>query len=169
MQPRVVARVLAATIACLTCAAWLDSPLRVSAARRLQITAIAPQFWGFFATPREAHYEIFRRDDGVWTRVDAPLGASANLFGLRRAIPNSGAEFRTLAAQVGDRWSTVDLAPGQLPETIGKGLPVKNLARRPQLCRDVLLVARTPLPWAWAHANARVPLPAKVAQLDVQC
>ncbi len=169
MQPRVVARVLAGAIVCLTCVAWLDSPLRVSAARRVQMISIAPQFWGFFATPREARFEIFRRDNGVWKRMDVPLGAAANIFGLRRAIPNNSAEFRTLEAQVADRWVTVDLAPDQLPEIAGKGLPVKNFARRPQLCRDVLLISRTPVPWAWARANARVALPARVAQLDVQC
>ncbi len=169
MRPRAVARVLAGAIVCLTCVAWLDSPLRLSAARRVQMISIAPQFWGFFATPREARFEIFRRDNGVWKRVDAPLGATANIFGLRRTIPNNSAEFRTLEAQVADRWVTVDLAPDQLPETAGKGFPVKNFARQPLLCRDVLLVSRTPLPWAWARANARVALPARVAQLDVQC
>ncbi len=40
----------------------------------------------------------------------------------------------------GSRWSS---APDQLPETAGKGFPVKNLARRPQLCGDVLLISRT--------------------------
>lgn len=169
MQVRGVARLLAGAIVCVSCVAWLDSPLRPSAIRRIQMQGIAPQFWGYFAAPREKEFEVFRRRDGAWERADAPLGAAVNLFGLRRATVNHGAEFRTLVTQVASRWSTANLNPEQLPDTGEELLPVRNLARRPQLCGEVLLLSRPALPWAWARSSGRVALPTRFARLNVQC
>lgn len=166
--PRQVARLLAGAIVFLTCVTWLDSPLRASAARRLQMLAIAPQFWGFFASPREERTEVFRLRHGAWERADAPLSAAVNLFGLRRAIVSHGAEFRTLEAQVGNRWSAAALAPEQLPEPVDP-VVVRNLARQPQLCGEVLLVTRPPVPWAWARSSSRAALPSRYARLSIQC
>ncbi len=72
---------------------------------------VAPQSWGFFATPREARTEVFRLRGGAWERADAPLGAAVNLFGLRRAILNHGAEYRAIEEQVGSRWLAASLEP----------------------------------------------------------
>ncbi|MGZ6079441.1 MAG: hypothetical protein ACXWK4_01410, partial [Myxococcaceae bacterium] len=124
---------------------------------------------GYFSSPRSEAFEVFRWNNGSWSRVDAPLAASVNLFGLRRTSVNHGAEFRTLVAQVDRHWSTTVLAPQQLPLTDVDTVPVRNLARRPQLCGDVLLVERPPLPWAWARSSAKVALPTRFARLDVQC
>jgi len=131
--------------------------------------AIAPQFWGFFATPREERTEVFRLRNGAWERADAPLAAAANLLGLRRAIVSHGAEFRTLEAQVANRWSSATLTPEQLPDSAAEPVPVRNLARHPQLCGEVLLVARTPVPWAWARSSSKAALPTRFARLNVQC
>ena len=115
MRPRVVARLIAAAVVFLVCVAWLDSPLRPSASRRLQMLAIAPQFWGFFSAPRDEQIQVFRWRNGSWERADAPLASAVNRFGLRRATTSHGAEFHSLTEQVGTRWSTATLAPEQLP------------------------------------------------------
>jgi len=169
MRPRQVARILAGVVVFLTCITWLDSPLRPSATRRLQILGIAPQSWGFFAEPREERTEVFRLRNGAWERADSPLGSAANLFGLRRAIVNHGAEFRSLESQVGARWNTADLTEKQLPDNPLEPLTVTNLAHQPRLCGDILLVSRPPLPWAWAHAGARTTLPTRYVRLRIQC
>ena len=168
MRPRQVARILAGVIVFLACITWLDSPLRPSATRRLQFVGIAPQAWGFFAEPREARTEVFRLRNGTWERADSPLGSTASLFGLRRAIVNHGAEFRSLESQVGTRWNTADLTEKQLPDVL-ESVAVTNLAHEPQLCGEVLLVSRSPLPWAWAHAGARTTLPTRFVRLRIQC
>ncbi len=131
--------------------------------------AVAPQFWGFFASPREERTEVFRLRNGAWERADAPLAATANLLGLRRAVVNHGAEFRTLEAQVGNGWSSATLTPEQLPDTAVEPVVVRNLARQPQLCGEVLLVARPPLPWAWARSSSKVELPTRYARLSIRC
>jgi Sporulation delaying protein SdpA len=56
-----------------------------------------------------------------------------------------------------------------VPEPTTRGVPVRNLARHPQLCGDVLVVERTPVPWAWAGSHRAVSMPLKYARLDVQC
>lgn len=169
MQPRVVARLIAGAIVFLVCIAWLDSPLRPSATRRLQMLAIAPQSWAFFSAPRDEQFQVFRWRNGAWERANAPLAAAVNRFGLRRATTSHSAEFRTLTDQVGTRWSTATLAPEQLPDTGTDSLTVRNLARKPQLCGDVLVLSRPPVPWAWARSSSKVALPTRFARLTVQC
>lgn len=169
MRPRQVARLLAGVVVFLGCITWVDSPLRPGATRRLQMLGIAPQAWGFFGSPREAHTEVYRLRDGAWERADSPLGSAANLFGLRKAILSHGPEFRTLESQVEARWLTADLTEGQLPEAAVEPVAVNNLARHPRLCGEVLFVARPPLPWAWAHAGGRAALPTRYARLTIRC
>jgi sporulation delaying protein A len=169
VRPRQVARILTGAIVCVACVAWLESPLRLSATRRLQMLAIAPQFWGYFSAPLQDRLEAFRWRDGSWVKADSPLGAAENLLGLRRGIVNHSAEFRTLVAQVGTQWTEATLTSEQLPETTAPGVAVRNLARRPQLCGEVLLLSRTPVPWAWARSRSKVALPARYAHLSVQC
>ncbi|HZJ56534.1 MAG TPA: SdpA family antimicrobial peptide system protein [Myxococcaceae bacterium] len=169
MRPRQAARLLAGVVVFLACITWLDSPLRSGPARRLQMLGIAPQAWGFFASPREARPEVYRLRNGAWERADTPLGSAANLFGLRKAIVSHGPEFRTLESEVEVRWSTADLAEDQLPTIADDPVEVSNLAREPRLCGEVLLVERPPLPWAWAHAGGRSALPTRYARLTVRC
>ena len=166
---RDVVRLLAGAIIALACVAWVDSPLRAPTAGRLKMLAVAPQFWGYFGAPRQEQIEVFRWKSGGWQRADAPLGAPANLFGLRRSTPNHGAEFRTIEGQLGTRWSSAMLGPSQLPETDDEPLPIRSLARRPQLCGDLLVISRPPVPWAWAHSGTRVTLPTRYVRLNVQC
>lgn len=169
MRPGRVARILAAAIACLVCVTWLESPLRPSATRRLQMLAIAPQFWGYFAYPRQDRVQAFRWREGAWIQADAPLGAPGNLFGLQRAAVHHSSEFTTLLRQVGSRWSETLLRPDQLPDTSAPGLAVTNVARHPRLCGDVLLLSRTPVPWAWVKVSSTVELPARYVRLSIQC
>ena len=168
MKPRVAARFAAAGIVTLVCFASLDSPFRPSAASGLRIQTIAPQAWGFFTSARDDQVEVFRLRDGQWMRIDAPLSAPANLFGLRRSTLNHGAEFRTIAAQVGDRWSTAALGPDDLPGS-SEALSVRNLAREPRLCGELLLVSRPALPWAWSTSSGRLKLATRFARMQVQC
>ena len=135
----------------------------------MQMLAIAPQFWGYFAKPLEKDLEVFRWQDHRWERADAPLAAMVNLFGLRRATVNHSAEFRRLVEQVGDGWTSASLGVDQLPDPDGDRVTVKNLARRPALCGEVLIVAREAVPWAWARSRARVELRTRFARLDIQC
>ena len=169
MRPRVIARLVAAAIVFLVCVAWLDSPLRPSATRRLQVLAIAPQSWAFFSSPRDEQFEVFRLRNGAWERADTPLAAGVNRFGLRRASTSHSAEFRTLTDQVGTHWSSAELRPEQLPDTVADPIAVRNLARQPQLCGEVLLLSRPPVPWAWARSSGKVQLPTRFARLTIQC
>ena len=170
MHRRAVARLLAGAIVCLSCLVWIDSPLRPTATRRLKMLAIAPQSWGFFSGPRSEELEVFRLSNGSWTRIDVPLGSAANLFGLRRATANHGAEIRTLQEQAGTHWSTAALSRDQLPEEADPSpTPVQNLARHPHLCGELLLVERPPTPWAWSRSSARAALNTRFAHLSVRC
>ncbi len=169
MRPRQAARLLAAAIVCLFAFNWIESPLRAPAGRRLQMLAVAPQFWGYFASPREDRMEVFRLRDGAWVKADFPLGSPRNLLGLGRGPVLHSAEFRTLISVAPLQWSEVTLRVGELPETAALGLSVRNLARQPQLCGDLLLLERTPLPWAWAGSHRAVAMPAKYTHLDVKC
>ena len=170
VRRRDVARLLAGAIVCLSALVWLDSPLRPSATRRLQMLAVAPQSWGYFSGPRSEELEVFRSSNGGWTRIDVPLGSAANLFGLRRATVNHGAEIRTLQEEAGTRWSTAALTRDQLPEEANASpILVRNLARHPHICGEVLLVSRPPIPWAWTKSSSRAALPTRFARLSVKC
>jgi hypothetical protein len=169
VRPRQVARLLAGAIVCLFAFNWLESPLRPPAGRRLQMLAVAPQFWGYFASPREDRMELFRLRGGAWVKADFPLGSPKNLLGLGRGPVLHSSEFRTLTSEAPHQWSEVTLREGELPEPAAPGLPVRNLARQPQLCGDLLLLERTPLPWAWAGSHRAVAMPVKYARLDVKC
>jgi len=169
MRPRSVARLLAGAIVFVASVAWLDSPLRPSVAGRTQMLAIAPQSWGFFTGSREKEAEVFRWRDQHWERADAPLAAMENGFGLRRTTVNHGPEFRRLVAQIGDGWRSASLPADQIPQPGEERVAVRNLARRPQLCGEVLIVARQSVPWAWARSSARAELPTRFAYLDIQC
>jgi len=169
VRPRRVAQILAAVIACAACVAWLDSPLRPPATRRMQMLGVAPQFWGYFAAPQEGRLQVYRWRDGAWVQLDAPLGSASNLLGLQRGPVHHSSEFRALLSQIGTRWADARVTSTQLPDDPGPTLELKNLAREPQLCGDVLFIERRPVPWAWARSSARVAMPAKVARLRVQC
>ncbi len=169
MRPRQMARLLAGAIVCLVAVNWLESPLRPSATRRLQMLAIAPQFWGYFASPLEDRMELFRLRSGRWVKADFPLSSPRNLFGLRRGPVLHGSELRTLLSEAPLRWSEASLPQGELPEAASPGVPVRNLARRPELCGEVLVLERTPIPWAWGGSRRPVSMPVRYARLDVQC
>jgi sporulation delaying protein A len=169
MRPRRAARLLAGVVVFLACITVLDSPLRPSGTQRLQMLGFAPQAWGFFASPREARAEVYRLRNGAWERADSPLGSAANLFGLRKTIVSNGAEFRSLESQVDAHWSTAELTEDQLPTAAAEPVEVRNPAREPRLCGEVLLVERPPLPWAWAHERGRAALSTRYARLTVRC
>ncbi len=168
MRPRRVAQVLAGAIVCVICLNWLESPLRPSALRRVQMLAIAPQWWGYFAHPLEDRVQAFRRQGDTWIQVDAPFGSPGNLFGARRGPVHHSSEMRALQAQVEGHWSEAPLAPDAFPQATAP-LAVRNAARHPRLCGDVLLLERTPIPWAWARSRNQPELPARYARLEIQC
>ena len=168
MRPRQAARLLAGVVVFMACITWLDSPLRPGPVHRLQMLVIAPQAWGFFASPREPRTEVYRLRNGAWERADTPLGSAENLFGLRKAILSHSPEFRTLESQVGG-WGTANLTDDELPAAAVEPVEVRNLAREPRLCGELLIVERPPLPWAWAHARGRAALPTQYARLTVRC
>ena len=168
MRPRQIARLLAAAIVCLVAVNWLESPLRPPARRRLQLLALAP-VWGYFAAPSQDRMELFRLREGAWVRADFPLSSPRNLFGLRRGPVLHSPELRSLLSGATLRWSETTLREGEVPETEAARVPIRNVARHPQLCGDLLLLERTPVPWAWAGAHRPVSMPARYAVLDVQC
>lgn len=169
MRPRQVARLLAVAIVCLFALNWLESPLRAPAGRRLQMLAVAPQFWGYFAAPLQDRMELFRLRGGSWVRADFPLASPRNLFGFGRGPVGHSSELRVLLRDAPLEWSEATVRDGQLPETGSPGVPVRNLAQHPQLCGDVLVLDRTPVPWAWAGSGRAVSMPVRYARLDVQC
>ena len=168
-HPRQMARLIAGAILCLFAVTWLESPLRAPAGRRLQMLAVAPQFWGYFAAPLQDRMELFRLRGGAWVRADAPLASPRNLFGLRRGPVLHSSELRALLRDAPLEWTEATVRDGEVPEAVSAGVPVRNLARQPQLCGDVLVVERTPVPWAWASSRRAVSMPMKYARLDIQC
>ena len=168
-HPRQMARLLAGAILCLFAVTWLESPLRAPAGRRLQMLAVAPQFWGYFAAPLQDRMELFRLRGGAWVRADFPLSSPRNLFGLGRGPVLHSTEVRGLLRDAPLEWSEATLRESEVPEATTPGVPVRNLARQPQLCGEVLVVERTAVPWAWAGSRRAVSMPAKYALLDVQC
>lgn len=169
MRPRQVARLFAGAILCLFALNWLESPLRAPAGRRLQMLALAPQFWGYFASPLKDRMELFRLRGGSWVRADFPLGSPRNLLGLGRGPVGHSSELRALLRDASPEWSETQVRDGELPETLSPGIPVKNLAQHPQLCGDVLVLDRTPVPWAWAGSHRAVSMPVRYARLEVRC
>jgi antimicrobial peptide system SdpA family protein len=168
-HPRQMARLIAGAILCLFAVTWLESPFRAPAGRRLQMLAVAPQFWGYFAAPLQDRMELFRLRGGSWVRTDLPLGSPQNLFGLRRGPVLHSSELRALLRDAPLEWAEATVRDGEVPEAAPAGVPVRNLARHPQLCGEVLVVERTPVPWAWAGSHRAVSMPVKYARLDVQC
>ena len=168
-HPRQLARLVAGAILCLFAVTWLESPLRAPAGRRIGMLAVAPQFWGYFASPLQDRMELFRLRGGAWVKADVPLGSPRNLFGLRRGPVLHSSELRALLRDAPLEWSDATLREGELPEVAAAGVPVRNLARHPLLCGDVLLLERTPVPWAWVGSHRAVSMPVKYARLDVQC
>ena len=169
MQPRRMARLLAGAIVCLVAVYSVDSPLRPPATQRLHVLGVAPQFWGYFAAPLEDRFELFRLRDGAWVKADFPLSSPRNLFGLRRGPVIHGSELRNLLSTAPLQWEEASVREGELPEVAATAVPVRNLARHPQLCGDVLILERTPVPWAWASWHRAVSMPTKYSRMDVQC
>ena len=169
MRPRQLARLLTAAIVCLFALNWLESPLRAPAGRRLGLLAVAPQFWGYFASPLQDRMELFRLRGGSWVRADFPLGSPRNLLGLGRGPVGHSSELRALLRDAAPEWSETKIRDGELPDSPSPGVPVKNLAKHPQLCGDVLLLDRTPVPWAWVGSGRAVAMPVRYARLEVQC
>jgi len=169
MRPRQMSRLLAAAIVCLFALNWLESPLRAPAGRRLQLLAVAPQFWGYFASPLQDRLELFRLRGATWVKADFPLSSPRNLLGLGRGPVGNSSELRALLRDASLEWSDAMVRDGELPATASPGAPVRNLAQHPQLCGDVLVLARTPVPWAWAGSHRPVSMAVKYARLDVQC
>jgi hypothetical protein len=169
VRPRQMARLLAGAIVCLVALNWLESPLRPPATRRLQMLAIAPQFWGYFASPLQDRMELFRLHGDTWVKADYPLGSPRNLLGLHRGPVLHSSEFRTLLSEVPLQWEEARLHEGELPRPAAAALPVRNLARHPRICGEVLVLERTPVPWAWAASHRPVSMPTRYARLDVQC
>ena len=169
MRPRQMARLLAAAIVCLFALNWLESPLRAPAGRRLQLLAVAPQFWGYFASPLQDRLELFRLRGATWVRADFPLGSPRNLLGLGRGPVGHSSELRALLRDASLEWSEATVRDGELPPPASPGVPVRNLAQHPQLCGDVLVLERTPVPWAWAGSRRAVSMAVKYSRLDVQC
>jgi antimicrobial peptide system SdpA family protein len=132
------------------------------------LLGVAPQAWGYFSSPRAETFEVYRLGAGGWSRLDAPIAAAANLFGLRRTTVNHGAEFRNIVSQVGNRWTETALTAEQIPDAPDH-VVVEDYAREPHLCGDVLLIARPPVPWAWARSPTRPALATKFVRLDVRC
>jgi Sporulation delaying protein SdpA len=168
-HPRQMARLLAGAILCLFAVTWLESPLRAPAGRRLGMLAVAPQFWGYFAAPLQDRMELFRLRGGTWVRAGFPLSSPRNLLGLARGPVLHSSELRALLRDAPLVWSEATVREGEVPEMAPSGIPVRNLARHPQLCGEVLLLERTPVPWAWAGSHRPVSMPVKYARLDVQC
>jgi hypothetical protein len=169
VRPRQMARLIAAAIVCLFALNWLESPLRAPAGRRLQLLAVAPQFWGYFASPLQDRLELFRLRGAAWVRADFPLGSPRNLLGFGRGPVGHSSELRALLRDASLEWSEAMVRDGELPATASPGVPVRNLARNPQLCGDVLVMDRTPVPWAWAGTHRAVSMSVKYTRLDVQC
>jgi hypothetical protein len=168
-HPRQLARLLAGAILCLFAVTWLESPFRAPAGRRIQMLAVAPQFWGYFAAPLQDRMELFRRRGGAWVRADFTLSSPRSVFGLRRGPVLHSTELRALLRDAPLEWSEATLPESELPEATTPAVPVRNLAVQPQLCGDVLVLERTPVPWAWAGSHRPVSMPVKYARLDVQC
>lgn len=168
-RPRQMARLLAGGLLCLFALTWLESPLRAPAGQRLRMLAVAPQFWGYFASPLQDRMELFRMRGGRWVRADFPLSSPRNLFGLERGPMLHSSELLALLRDAPLDWSDATLHEGEVPEAMPPGVPVRNLARKPQLCGEVLVLDRTPVPWAWAGSRRTVSMPVRYARMDVKC
>jgi hypothetical protein len=164
-----MARLLAGAIVCLVAVYSVESPLRPPATQRRPVLGVAPQFWGYFAAPLQDRFELFRLRNGAWVKADFPLSSPRNLFGLRRGPVLHGSELRNLLSTAPLHWEEATVRDGELPEVAAPGVSVRNLSRHPQLCGDVLVLERTPVPWAWAASHRPVSMPAKYARMDVQC
>ena len=101
--------------------------------------ALAPQFWGYFAAPREEGRALPapRRHLGA-RRLSA--GAPVNLSGF--GGDPSTAPIPDLAAPRVSGGSPA--REGSCPRSRAGPLPVRNLARKPQLCGEVLLSSGPP-------------------------
>jgi sporulation delaying protein A len=164
-----MARLLAGAFVFLVVVYSVESPLRPPATQRLHVLGVAPQFWGYFAAPLQDRFELFRLRNGAWVKEDFPLSSPRNLFGLRRGPVLHGSELRNLLSTAQLQWEEASVRDGELPEVATPGVSVRNLARHPQLCGDVLVLERTPVPWAWSASHRPISMPAKYARMDVQC
>lgn len=137
----------------------------------VDIKTLLPQGWGYFSgDARQPVATAYLRDDGGWRRLDAPhQGAPALLLGLDRSgrLPEKEIGYAEAAAKRAPvECRDADLAClADLPE-MGEG---ENPVVDPQLCGDVAVVRRDPLPWAWADSAERDRMPATVVRVELSC
>lgn len=147
------------------------NPIRLAGVPEHEIAMVAPEGWKFFTrNPQEEQTLPLRHAGGTWTSAsENPNSRADNLFGLDRTGRAQGFELAALVGHVakGD-WTPCD-AP--VAACLDKAEPHRIQTRFPgaTLCGDIGLVARPPLPWAWARSTTSPQMPTRVVRVEVSC
>lgn len=152
-----------------------NNPIKLPLAEVFDIRLILPEGWAFFTRdPRDPEAVVYLRgEDGQWRiSPDVPRFHLSNAFGLDRYIRAHGVEMGLVMeeAQKAVR-SDCEKEPQECLEKATAALTVNNPSPRPQLCGQVGIVLRKPVPWAWSRSHQQKPIsmPSKVLRLEVQC
>jgi antimicrobial peptide system SdpA family protein len=141
--------------------------------RDLQTTAWAPESWRFFTrNPQEEQLLPFERVGESWQSASMPGASPRYAFGLDRAGRAQGMELGMLLEGMPKssfRACDEDEAPEVCLSKTTKVLHLKNETPHPSLCGQIGVVAKKPVPWAWARSGRTIHMPARVLRLEVSC
>jgi antimicrobial peptide system SdpA family protein len=170
---RVILSFAWATIAIYVLIATTENPFNSSRLAVLNVVTIAPEGWGFFTKdPRLENTIVFKKSEGRWRLRTKRNAAPSTIFGLSRAERKADMETAALIGMLPKgAWRVTRLSDVNiLKNAEGAGTNrLRNGARNPLVCGELVLVTRPPTPWAWSRQRRNVIMPSKFAHIAVQC
>ncbi len=152
-----------------------NNPIKLPLTKVLDFRLILPEGWAFFTRdPREPEATVYvRSSDGQWLITPGvPRFHWSTALGLDRHIRAHGVELGMLLekAEKAERFDCTK-EPQECLEQASVAAPMNNPSPAPQICGQIGIVMRKPVPWAWslAHQAKPISMPSKVLRMDVQC
>lgn len=149
------------------------NPVKLPLEESIDIRTWFPQGWCFFTrNPREDRlFALQGGADGKFTTVLASQSEWPRRFaGFDRRERAVWIEAGILFASVPPtEWTECKKRPAACLAELGPRRKILNPSPQPRLCGKIGLIRRRILPWAWAHARAKLEMPSKVVLVEVEC
>lgn len=149
-----------------------ENPLPSSLKLQQNLIVLFPQGWAFFTRdPREPTEQVYRRSAGGLREVSYANSSARNFFGLRRDARAVHVELVHLLSRTPiHRWQPCDNRTPQCAKEVAESpVVLSNDTPLQQLCGDLIVVRRPPVPWAWSRARRTIHMPGSVLSLRVRC
>jgi antimicrobial peptide system SdpA family protein len=149
----------------------VDHPLRASYRERQNLVAVSPQGWAFFTrNPREPVELIYQHDGAKWGVASYSNSSLANVWGTRRAARMLSVEANAMVNEISpESWipckNTMEICLHQAPPPVR----VENKSALQNLCGEVVVERRPPVPWAWSRRIDKIHMPGKLVRFEAVC